>query len=124
MLWVCFLQNWYAPSDPAAEETLCDSVAMRRFAGIEPGDGRIPDETTILGFSHLLERHGLTEAFFADVNAHLAEKGITLQSGTLVDGTIIDAPSSTKNKAGACDPEMLSTRKNNDWCFGSWRIRV
>jgi transposase, IS5 family len=101
MLRVYFLQNWYALSDPMAEETLYDSEAMRRFAGIELGDDRIPDETTILNFRHLLERHGLTEAIFADVNAHLADKGITLRSGTLVDATIIAAPSSTKNKARA-----------------------
>jgi len=91
---------------------------MRRFAGVELGDDRIPDETTILNFRHLLERHGLTEAIFADVNAHLADKCITLRSGTLVDATIIDAPSSTKNKAGARDPEMSSTKKGNDWYFG------
>ena len=101
-----------------AEETLYDSEAMRRFAGIELGDDRIPDETTILNFRHLLERHGLTQAIFADVNAHLADKGITLRSGTLVDATIIDAPSSTKNKAKARDPEMSSTKKGNDWYFG------
>ena len=118
MLRVYFLQNWYALSDPMAEETLYDSEAMRRFAGIELGDDRIPDETTILNFRHLLERHGLTEAIFADVNAHLADKGITLRSGTLVDATIIDAPSSTKNKARARDPEMSSTKKGNDWYFG------
>jgi IS5 family transposase len=118
MLRVYFLQNWYALSDRMAEETLYDSEAMRRFAGIELGDDRIPDETTILNFRHLLERHGLTEAIFADVNAHLADKGITLRSGTLVDATIIDAPSSTKNKAGARDPEMSSTKKGNTWYFG------
>jgi IS5 family transposase len=118
MLRVYFLQNWYALSDPMAEETLYDSEAIRRFAGIELGDDRIPDETTILNFRHLLERHGLTEAIFADVNAHLADKGITLRSGTLVDATIIDAPSSTKNKAGARDPEMSSTKKGNTWYFG------
>jgi IS5 family transposase len=101
-----------------AEETLYDSEAMRRFAGIELGDDRIPDETTILNFRHLLERHGLTEAIFADVNAHLADKGITLRSGTMVDATIIDAPSSTKNKARARDPEMSSTKKGNEWYFG------
>ncbi len=101
-----------------AEETLYDSEAMRRFAGIELGDDRIPDETTILNFRHLLERHGLTEAIFADVNAHLADNGITLRSGALVDATIIDAPSSTKNKARARDPEMSSTKKGNDWYFG------
>jgi IS5 family transposase len=118
MLRVYFLQNWYALSDPMAEETLYDSEAMRRFAGIELGDDRVPDETTILNFRHLLERHGLTEAMFAEVNAHLADRGITLRSGTLVDATIIDAPSSTKNKAGARDPEMSSTKKGNDWFFG------
>ena len=101
------------------EETLYDSEAMRRFAGIELGDDRIPDETTILNFRHLLERHGLTETILADVNAHLSDKGITLRSGTLVDATIIDAPSSTKNKAGARDPGMSSTKKGNDWYFGS-----
>ena len=90
---------------------------MRRFAGIELGDDHIPDETTILNFRHLLERHGLTEAIFAQVNAHLADKGISLRSGTLVDATIIDAPSSTKNKAGARDPEMSSTKKGNAWFF-------
>lgn len=118
MLRVYFLQNWYALSDPMAEEMLYDSEAMRHFAGIELGDDRIPDETTILNFRHLLERHGLTEAIFAEVNAHLADKAITLRSGTLVDATIIDAPSSTKNKAGARDPEMSSTKKGNDWYFG------
>jgi IS5 family transposase len=115
MLRVYFLQNWYALSDPMAEETLYDGEAMRRFAGIELGDDRIPDETTNLNFRHLPERHGLTEALFADMNAHLAEKGITLRSGTLVDATIIDAPSSTNNKAGARDPEMSSTKKGNIW---------
>lgn len=118
MLRVYFLQNWYCLSDPMAEETLYDSEAMRRFAGIELGDDRIPDETTILNFRHMLERHGLTEALFADVNEHLVDKGITLRSGTLVDATIIDAPSSTKNKAGARDPEMSSTKKGGDWYFG------
>ena len=118
MLRIYFLQNWYALSDPMAEETLYDSEAMRRFAGVELGDDRIPDETTILHFRHLLERHGLTEAIFANVNTHLADKGITLRSGTLVDATIIDAPSSTKNKAGTRAPEMSSTKKGNDWYFG------
>lgn len=94
------------------------SDAMRRFAGIKLGDDRVPDETTILNFRQLLEQHGLTEAIFAEVNAHLADKRITLRSGTLVDATIIDAPSSTKNEAGTRDPEMTSTKKGNDWYFG------
>lgn len=118
MLRIYFLQSWYALSDPMAEESLYDSEAMRRFAGIELGDDRIPDETTILNFRHLLEKHQLTEKLFAQVNAYLADKGVTLRSGTLVDATIIDAPSSTKNKAKARDPEMSSTKKGNDWYFG------
>ena len=118
MLRIYFLQQWYALSDPMAEEMLYDSDAMRQFAGIELGDDRIPDETTILNFRHLLEKHQLTEKLFVEVNTHLAEHGITLRSGTLVDATIIDAPSSTKNEAKARDPEMSSTKKGNDWFFG------
>jgi transposase, IS5 family len=118
MLRIYCLQQWYALSDPMAEESLYDSDAMRRFSGLELGDDRIPDETTILNFRHLLERHGLTEAIFAEVNAYLAENGMTLRSGTLVDATIIDAPSSTKNKTGKRDPDMSSTKKGNDWYFG------
>lgn len=118
MLRIYFLQNWYALSDPMAEEMLYDSDAMRQFVGIELGDDRIPDETTILNFRHLLETHQLTEKLFVEVNTHLADQGITLRSGTLVDATIIDAPSSTKNEAKARDPEMSSTKKGNDWFFG------
>ena len=118
MLRIYCLQQWYALSDPMAEESLYDSDAMRRFAGLELGDDRIPDETTILNFRHLLERHVLTEAIFAEVNEYLAENGVTLRSGTLVDATIIDAPSSTKNKTGKRDPDMSSTKKGNDWYFG------
>lgn len=118
MLRIYCLQQWYALSDPLAEESLYDSDAMRRFVGLELGEDRIPDETTILNFRHLLERHALTEAIFGEVNAYLAENGVTLRSGTLVDATITDAPSSTKNKAGRRDPEMSSTRKGNDWYFG------
>ena len=118
MLRLYFLQNCFALSDPMAEETLYDSEAMRRFAGIELGDDRIPEQTTILNFRHLLERHGLTEVIFAEVHVHLADRGITLRSGTLVDATTMDAPSSSKNKAGARDSEMSSTKKGNDWYFG------
>ena len=118
MLRIYCLQQWYALSDPMAEESLHDSDAMRRFAGLELGDDRIPDETTILNFRHLLERHALTEAMFAEVNAHLAERGVSVRSGTLVDATISDAPCSTKNKAGRRDPDMSSTKKGNDWYFG------
>jgi IS5 family transposase len=87
MLLVYFLHNWYAWSDTMAEETLYDSESMRRFAGIELGDDRVPDETTIPNFRHLLERHGLTEAIFADVSVHLADRGITLRSGKWVLAT-------------------------------------
>lgn len=118
MLRIYFLQNWYALSDPMAEEMLYDSDAMRQFAGIELGDDCIPDETTILNFRHLLETHQLTEKLFVEVNTHLVRHGITLRSGTLVDATIIDAPSSTKNEAKVRDPEMSSTKKGNNWYFG------
>lgn len=117
MLRIHLMQNWFGLSDPGMEEALYENAPMRAFAGLSLNRA-IPDETTILNFRHLLERHGLTEAIFADVNAHLADKGITLRSGTLVDATIIDAPSSTKNKAGARDPEMTSTKKGNTWYFG------
>lgn len=118
MLRVYFLQQWYSLSDPMAEEMLYDSEAMRRFADIELGDDRIPDETTILNFRHLLEKHEVTEKIFTEVNGHLADQGIGLRSGTLVDATIIDAPSSTKNEAKERDPEMSSTKKGNVWYFG------
>ena len=118
MLRVYCLQQWYALSDPAAEEALYDSDAMRRFAGLELGDDAIPDETTILNFRHLLERHELTRAIFETVNAYLRERGILLREGTLVDATLIDAPSSTKNKQRTRDPEMTSTKKGNVWYFG------
>jgi IS5 family transposase len=101
-----------------AEEMLYGSDAMRRFAGIKLGDDRFPDETTILNFRHLLEKHQLTEKLFAEVNGHLADQGITLRSATLVDATIIEAPSSKKNEAKARDPEMSSTKKGNAWFFG------
>jgi IS5 family transposase len=91
---------------------------MRAFAGLELGRDAIPDETTILNFRHLLETHELTEKLFAEVNSHLADQGITLRSGTLVDATIIDAPSSTKNESRTRDPEMSSTKKGNDRFFG------
>jgi IS5 family transposase len=109
MLRVYFHQQWYALSDPMAEEMIYDSDAMRQFAGIELGDDRIPDETTILNFRHLLEKHTLTERLFVEVNKHLADQGVTLRSGTLVDATIIDAPSSTKNEARARGRRSPST---------------
>jgi IS5 family transposase len=91
---------------------------MRRFAGIELISDRIPDETTILTFRHLLEKHGLGKQIFDTVKALLAAQGVTMRQGTIVDATLIAAPSSTKNKDGKRDPEMHQTRKGNQWCFG------
>jgi IS5 family transposase len=118
MLRIYFLQQWFNLSDPAAEEALYDSEAMRRFVGVELGDDAFPDETTILHFRHLLERHTLTEHLFAAVRDLLTTQGLLLTSGTIVDATIIHAPSSTKNATQTRDPEMKQTRKGNQWYFG------
>jgi IS5 family transposase len=118
MLRIYFMQNWFNLSDPGAEDGLYDSEAMRRFAGIELSEDVIPDESTILRFRHLLERHGLTERIFAEVRALLEEKRLQLKSGTIVDATIIAAPPSTKNAEKARDPEMHQTRKGKEWHFG------
>ncbi|MES8338525.1 IS5 family transposase, partial [Cutibacterium acnes] len=112
-----FLQQWYALSDPAMEEALYDTPVMRRFAQLG-GLADIPDETTILNFRRLLETHGLAEKLFKQVNAHLQRKGLSLRSGTIVDATIINAPSSTKNQSGERDPAMRQTKKGNQWFFG------
>lgn len=118
MLRVYFLQQWFNLSDPQAEEALYDSEAMRRFVGVELSEDVIPDETTVLRFRHLLEEHHLTEAMFAAVRGLLAERRLLLQAGTIVDATIIAAPSSTKNAQHARDPEMKQTKKGNAWYFG------
>jgi len=118
MLRVYFLQHWFNLSDPGAEEALYDSESMRRFARIELGEEPIPDESTILQFRHLLEQHRLTEAMFVEVNALLEAKGLLLKSGTIVDATIIEAPTSTKNQTGQRDPEMKQVRKGRNWHFG------
>ena len=117
MLRIHFLQQWYALSDPAMEEALVDTPVMRRFAQLGGLDD-IPDETTILNFRRLLETHGLAEKLFQQVNAHLQRKGLSLRSGTIVDATIISAPSSTKNRESERDPEMHQTKKGNQWFFG------
>lgn len=117
MLRIHFLQQWYALSDPAMEEALYDTPVMRRFARLS-GLDNVPDETTILNFRRLLETHGLAESIFERVNAHLARKGQSLKAGTIVDATIIAAPSSTKNQDGERDPEMHQTKKGNQWHFG------
>ena len=117
MLRVHFLQQWYALSDPAMEEALYDTAVMRRFARLS-GLDNIPDETTILNFRRLLETHDLAPKILEQVNAHLARKGQSLRAGTIVDATIIAAPSSTKNKERERDPEMHQTKKGNQWHFG------
>jgi IS5 family transposase len=118
MLRVHLLQQWYSLSDPAMEEALIEVPTMRRFAGIELISDRIPDETTILTFRHLLEKHELGEQIFETVNAHLSARGMTMRQGTIVDATLIAAPSSTKNNQGKRDPEMHQTRKGNQWYYG------
>ena len=118
MLRIHLLQQWYSLSDPAMEEALIDVPTMRRFAGIELISDRIPDETTILAFRHLLEKHELGEQIFETVKAHLSAQGMTMRQGTIVDATLIAAPSSTKNKAGKRDPEMHQTKKGNQWYYG------
>ena len=119
MLRVYFMQQWFNLSDPQAEDALYDIEPMRRFAGIELADDAVPDETTILNFRHLLERHQLTEQIFAEVRALLEEKKLLLKSGTIVDATIISAPSSTKNASKSRDPEMHQGKKNKrEWKFG------
>lgn len=112
------LQQWYSLSDPGAEEALYDSLTMRRFAGVCTDDDIIPDETSILNFRRLLEKHELTQRLFAEINAHLSERGLFVGKGTIVDATIVNAPSSTKNEKKERDPEMHQTRKGNQWYFG------
>jgi IS5 family transposase len=118
MLRIYFLQHWFDLSDPAAEDAIYDSESMRRFAGVELGEDTIPDESTILRFRHLLEEHNLTKAIFDEIGLLLTEKGLLLKQGTIVDATIIAAPSSTKNQTRSRDPEMRQTRKGNTWHFG------
>ena len=118
MLRIYFLQQWFNLSDPQAEDELYDSESMRRFARVELSEDVIPDETTILRFRHLLEKHNLTEAMFKEIRGLLEEKGLYMKSGTIVDATIIAAPSSTKNRTGTRDPEMKQTKKGNNWYFG------
>lgn len=118
MLKIYFLQQWYALSDPAAEEALYDRNSFQKFLEIDLLSHRIPDETTILNFRHLLEEHNLQKRFFEVVNELLTSKGLLMKEGTIVDATIIAAPSSTKNKEQKRDPEMSQTKKGNQWYFG------
>jgi IS5 family transposase len=118
MLRMCFLQLWYALADEALEDALYDSQALRSFAGIDLGCEAVPDATTLLHFRHLLEAHDLAKAIFEELNAMLAERGILMREGTIVDARIIAAPASTKNKAKERDPEMHQAKKGNEWHFG------
>lgn len=118
MLRIYFLQHWFSLSDPGAEEALYESRSMCRFVGIDLGREPVPDETTILKFRHLLERHELGNQLFQAVGEFLQAQGLTIASGTIVDASIINAPSSTKNKAKSRDPEMHQTKKGNQWYFG------
>ena len=118
MLRIHFLQQWFNLSDPAMEEALYDTPMFREFAGLDAGEDNLPDESTILRFRHLLEAHHLSLQILATVNATLAAKGLLLKSGTVVDATLIAAPSSTKNNSGERDPEMHQTKKGNQWHFG------
>jgi IS5 family transposase len=118
MLRMYFLQQWFNLSDPAVEEALYDSVVMREFVGIDLGQEPVPDETTICKFRHLLEEHGLGGEMLEAVNLHLEGEGVRITTGTIVDATIIHAPSSTKNREQKRDPEMHQTRKGKQWYFG------
>src|ERR1700687_2172590 len=118
MLRIYFLQQWFNLSDPAVEEALYDSAGMRQFVGIDLGCEPVPDETTVCKFRHLLEQHGLGERLFERVGEHLQAKGLRLSTGTIVDATILNAPSSTKNARQERDPEMHQTRKGKQWYFG------
>src|SRR6266581_340464 len=118
MLRVYFLTQWFNLSDPGVEEALYDSLAMRAFAGVDLGRKPAPDETTVCNFRHLLEEHDLGKKLFEQVGRHLQAKGMKVSNGTIVDATIINAPSSTKNASGERDPEMHQTKKGNQWYFG------
>lgn len=118
MLRIYFMQQWFNLSDPGVEEALYDSRAMRRFVGIDLGREPAPDETTVCKFRHLLEAHELGPEVFHVVAEHLQRRGVKISTGTIVDATIISAPSSTKNKAKQRDPEMHQTKKGNQWYFG------
>jgi IS5 family transposase len=118
MLRIYFLQQWFNLSDPAVEEALYDSLAMRSFVGIDLGREPVPDETTACNFRHLLEKHEIGRQLFEQVHVHLEAQGIKVSKGTIVDATIISAPSSTKNADKSRDPDMHQTKKGNQWYFG------
>jgi IS5 family transposase len=118
MLRMYFLQHWFNLSDPAVEEALYDSPTLRAFVGVDLGQEPVPDETTVCKFRHLLEEHGLGRVLFDEVTAYLRAQGLAVSTGTIVDATIIAAPSSTKNATGTRDPAMHQTQKGRQWYFG------
>jgi IS5 family transposase len=118
MLRIYFLQQWFDLSDPGVEEALYDSASMRSFVGLDLGREPVPDETTILNFRHLLEAHELGRRLFEEVHLHLERQGIKVAKGTIVDATIINAPSSTKNASGKRDADMHQAQKGKQWYFG------
>ena len=118
MLRIHLLQQFFGHSDPAMEEALHDIPLYQEFAHLDAGMTRLPDESTILRFRHMLEAHGLGQQILATVNAKLIDRGLMLKTGTVVDATLIAAPSSTKNDKGERDPEMHQTKKGNQWHFG------
>ena len=118
MLRIYFLQQWFNLSDPAVEEALYDSAIMRQFVGVDLGCEPVPDETTVCKFRHLLEQHQLGEQILGQVNLHLQAQGVRITTGTIVDATILHAPTSTKNRQQQRDPEMHQTKKGNQWYFG------
>src|SRR4029077_6762781 len=118
MLRIYFLQQWFNLSDPAVEEAVYDSRVMRQFVGIDLGQEPAPDETTVCKFRHLLEEHGLGEKILGTVNLHLQARGVRITTGTIVDATILHAPTSTKNREQQRDPEMHQAKKGKKWYFG------
>jgi transposase, IS5 family len=119
MLRMYCLQQWYGLADEALKDALYDSQALRDFVGIDLSHESVPDATTLLKFRRLLLANDLTKALFDEINAHLAKQGLLMRAGTIVDATIIAAPSSTKNEGGTRDSEMHQTKKGNQWHFES-----
>jgi IS5 family transposase len=118
MLRMYFIAQWYGLADEAVEDAIYDSQALRNFMGIDLSTESVPDATTLMGFRHMLEAHQLTQTMLVEINAMLIEKGLLMSKGTLVDATLIAAPTSTKNKAHERDPEMHQAKKGNQWYFG------
>lgn len=118
MLRMYFLQQWYGLADEGVEDAIYDSQALRNFMNLDLSRHSVPDATTLMGFRHLLEAHDLTQAMLVEVNVMLIERGLLMSKGTLIDATLIAAPSSTKNKEHARDPEMHQAKKGNQWYFG------